>query len=1631
MSKKWRDVKVFISSTFRDMHAERDHLVKVVFPELRARLEPHRFHLIDVDLRWGVTKEQADNDQVLDLCLQQIDECRPFFVGILGQRYGWIPKKYPLLDENKYGWTQVLTGKSITELEILHGVLWNPAMAGHAMFYFRDSEYLSDVPDAIRKEVYLDEHPDKLKKAKSEIRSYCTEHNAPLVEYFCRWEAGTVKDAHGRLAGLEGFGETVRDNLWDAMAKEYPEILQKPEPIQPDTENWLEAEQEFHERFMESRLRVYVGRDNIHQELTDYLESDSRQPLLLSGGSGTGKSAILARLCRDWEQRHPDQFVLPHFVGASGASTSHYMMLRRFCLILSEWFGFKQTTKTSSNTSTTRKLGSSGDRAVTLEVPDNPRNLPQCFCEMLAASPKEARVVIILDAANQIDNTGKVQQLNWLPQELPVGVKFIISCIDEPDRDVPALDSLRSRELPEFCVQTLTDEERQEVVKRIPSVSAKTLDPKQMQLLLDNTATQNPLYLIVALEELRGFGSFENLNERIRSFPHISGEKGLNMLFEQIIERLEQELNHELVCAALSYIAVSRTGLSEQELTALLDTDKENKGELEILIRQLRPYLLHRNEKIDFYHRNLQKAVCNRYLSGQDVEKARHKELAEWFRGLGLGSQRMLSESTYHMLKAQMWEELLELETSIEYMDAKVKEGMVLELIDEYVDIEYALPNREEERSKQEFQEKQIDVYVQDLMDYCSSTNNLPRLKPPESSRLECRKADNGESESSDKTLSERFKAFSRFVLQHAHSWQIGSGWDGRMATQQALNLATSDSVYASARSIFSHQDPNPMILVTESSRKLMQSLNQPKYLFEEHSGRINSLALSMNGRIAASASDDNTIRVWDLRTARCVHVLKGHNGPVRAISLTPDGKTVVSGGSDGTVQLWSAEQGTCLGVIENIGGGVNAVSITPDGHIAVISTGIGRAMILGNDNKVEFDNHVCILDLKTGSKMGECEVPENLQFHNAGAIRSISISPDGQQVTGIFEHGFSHQYSNRFPDTRALLAWEKVSEVDNWKCVGAWPDITSICMTPEGTNYITGDVAGTIDWWGKSALFSSNSKAEVKRKEYGSSNLIEHIAITPDMALAVLVERAEADKTSSFVKVLDLRQEDGNPNLMSLNNTVGGIAISADGRTVVSAEGATIHVWDLLESILSEEVPTTPHRAGIKSILLTSNGDMGISISDDCVRKWDPHHAESQLLNNILNMGKLPHAISSDGKIGVLGGENALQLVDLDRSKIVHELKYNDGDAYMVAAQKYRSLTRKRMHARLGGLGLNLQQDYHYKIMPVDSLCITLDGSVAVTASRQKNSPPAVWDLGTWTCRRLLGMDVLDAVLERDAQLGNNPIEIMRKNRMPDIDIEGIQAMVVTPDGKIAVTASDRYIVLWNLGSGRKERVISHQAGSVVALALSPDSRTLVSAGSDNILYVWELATGNCKQILKGHMGAVSELSITPDAEVLVSCGLDGVLRAWNLETGKCIIVCPMGKKITSMSAIASSGMFACGSAIGDVFFFELASLNLGPAFVTATMLLKAESRGDSFSADSMMFLCPQCRKWSTVPDRILEALDKINLDCNLSQSIIPSLELPGEVWEYSFLRSKCVCCNLPIKFTPFVCDTRGLFDA
>lgn len=83
-------IRVFLSSTFLDMQFEREILVNKIFPNFQRECALAGVAFESVDLRWGITEDKPQ-DEVISFCMAQITACHPFFIGMIGGRYGWMP----------------------------------------------------------------------------------------------------------------------------------------------------------------------------------------------------------------------------------------------------------------------------------------------------------------------------------------------------------------------------------------------------------------------------------------------------------------------------------------------------------------------------------------------------------------------------------------------------------------------------------------------------------------------------------------------------------------------------------------------------------------------------------------------------------------------------------------------------------------------------------------------------------------------------------------------------------------------------------------------------------------------------------------------------------------------------------------------------------------------------------------------------------------------------------------------------------------------------------------------------------------------------------------------------------------------------------------------------------------------------------------------------------------------------------------------------------------------------------------------------------------------------------------------------------------------------------------------------
>ncbi len=127
--------------------------------------------------------------------------------------------------------------------------------------------------------------------------------------------------------------------------------------------------------------------------------------------------------------------------------------------------------------------------------------------------------------------------------------------------------------------------------------------------------------------------------------------------------------------------------------------------------------------------------------------------------------------------------------------------------------------------------------------------------------------------------------------------------------------------------------------------------------------------------------------------------------------------------------------------------------------------------------------------------------------------------------------------------------------------------------------------------------------------------------------------------------------------------------------------------------------------------------------------------------------------------------------------------------------------------------------------------------------------------------------------------------------DKVVQLDTKGfLRAFTFSPDGKHALTgANDNTVRLWEVATGRCERVLEGHTATVWGVAWSPDGRWVLSAAEDKTVRLWEVATGRCERVLEGHTNIVLSVAWSPDGRQALSGGIDRTVRLWEVATGRC----------------------------------------------------------------------------------------------------------------------------------------------
>jgi tetratricopeptide (TPR) repeat protein len=590
------------------MQQDRDYLVKQTFPRLRKLCNSRGVSWSEVDLRWGIPDE--DKDEVLPFCLEEIQRCRPYFIGLLGERYGYIPTQLDPGLVKRFPWLTDHSGKSITEIEMLHGVLNDPAMAVRAYFYFRDPGYCDNPPAG--------QDPADFQCESADARSLLGDLKDAI-------RAASRASDPARACHIR---EPYRDpeHLGDLILADFTAIIDElfpPDSI-PDS---LDREGARHESFARNRGCHVVSR----QQYIDRLEAHVRgqdPPLIVSGEPGIGKSAILAEWFLNHGKSRPDELTLIHFIGSTPESTDFHNLLRRILLEL------KRRSKLHG------------------EAPADSETLRREFPILLAQAATGQRIVLLLDGLDQLDDRDAAPELGWLPDVFPASCRVIVST--SPGR---CLDAARRRGWPELAVQPLTAAERRNLATTFLSRYSRRLNAARMERIVTAKQTVSPLFLCTVLDELRQSGEHERLDECLDYYLSAADAEAL---YRKVLARWERDYGRALVRESLCLLLAARRGLSDAEMLELLGRDG-----LPLPHVSWTPFYLAAESNFVLHsglsaisNAYLKRAVRETYCPENAEQRRIHGRLADYFGGRLLQGKREVEEIPWQLAAAGEWRKL-------------------------------------------------------------------------------------------------------------------------------------------------------------------------------------------------------------------------------------------------------------------------------------------------------------------------------------------------------------------------------------------------------------------------------------------------------------------------------------------------------------------------------------------------------------------------------------------------------------------------------------------------------------------------------------------------------------------------------------------------------------------------------------------------------------------------------------------------------------------------------------------------------------------------------------------------------------------------------------------------------------
>ncbi|MBI2805281.1 MAG: hypothetical protein HYX68_09920 [Planctomycetes bacterium] len=680
------------------------------------------------------------------------------------------------------------------------------------------------------------------------------------------------------------------------------------------------------------------------------------------------------------------------------------------------------------------------------------------------------------------------------------------------------------------------------------------------------------------------------------------------------------------------------------------------------------------------------------------------------------------------------------------------------------------------------------------------------------------------------------------------------------------------------------------------------------------HNREINRLAFSPDGQRLASASDDGTVRIWDLGNGHEILVFSGHTGKVQCVAWSPDGKFIASAGMEKNIKIWNADTGKEIHSLAAVGENVRSLTLSRNGkHLITGQSGVpgnpSHGLFVYDTAKGtlvrslrDFTNAVGALRFNTegnilaaGDDNGNVRLFQYPTFVDninqpaywsqqdpTGATLHLAFSPDDKTFVRVGPLGVKLYATPRAGDPFRIATPRIALNVNGPRCA---------VYSKDGKTLFTGGLDGYIHSWDPD---SGQKLGEIKNAH---ASPINTLVFSPGGNRLASCSGDFTIRLWDFDIVMQARDFEG-PTA-----PIWSAAISPDG-TRIAAGGAdrTLKVWQRDTNKVLFTI--TDHTAPVTVVLFSPDGKLIASAGGDKIIRIFDADTGKPIRTCEGHQGTITSLdFSADGKRLVSGSvDRRVKIWDADKGTEIASFNEHPSIVAAVAFHpngKQIAVGSIDQTIRLYDDKGKLETTWSAHGTSVNSLAYSPNG--VYLASGGVDGAVQIWPLATPGTNniRLSGhegpvssvafrkdnLHVVSGGADRSVRLwkveGNAGKEVQKFNGHKD----WVTSVVFSRDGFHVVSSSvDKRVKIWEITS-RELPLLAEHLSSVQTVAVSPDGKYIVSGSSDRTIKVWDRATGAEVATLTGHPGAVMSIAFMPDSKRFVTSGTDMSIRFWEIN--------------------------------------------------------------------------------------------------------------------------------------------------